>query len=123
MEACSAGIIFSTLSTVSITLAFGVLKTTIRMAGWLLRNPPVWMSSTLLITLETSETRTIPCSFAGPTVVICDVAKLLTAGAFTLFGVPAMIWLAADPSDVFGEVAETVLEDALVVAVLIVVLI
>src|SRR5580658_5515069 len=70
------------------------------------------MSSTLLITLETSETRTMPCSFAGPIVVICDVAKLLTAGAFTVFGVPATIWLADDPSDVFADVAGVVLAPA-----------
>ena len=63
----------------------------------------------------------MPCSLAGPIVVICDVAKLLTAGAFTVFGVPPMIWLAFEPSDVFAEVAEAVPEDTVLVAVLVVV--
>jgi hypothetical protein len=65
----------------------------------------------------------MPCSFAGPIVVICDVAKLLTAGAFTLFGVPAIIWLAVDPSDVFGDVAAAALDEAVVDAVFVVVLV
>jgi hypothetical protein len=48
---------------------------------------------------------------------------LLTAGAFTLFGDPAIIWLAAEPSEVFRLVAVAALEDALVDAVLVAVLV
>src|ERR1700687_4188165 len=40
--ACSVGRIFSTLSTVSITFAVDVLKTTTRIAGVPLNDPPVW---------------------------------------------------------------------------------
>ena len=54
IEASSVGSSARTLSTVSITLACGVLKTMTRMAGLPLNTPPVWMSSTESTTWATS---------------------------------------------------------------------
>ncbi len=38
------------------------------------------MSSTLFTTDATSPMRTMPCSFAGPVVVTCELAKFFTVG-------------------------------------------
>ena len=68
MEACRRGIWAITASTVSMTLAPGILKMTIRMAslswpggplaGLMPETPAVWMSATLSTIVPRSETRT-----------------------------------------------------------------
>ncbi len=87
-EARSLGRSASTLSTVVMTLALGLLKTMMRMAGLPLKLPPLWMFSTPSTTSATSLRRTVPCDWPDELVLVAVGPPEVAPTAVLLAGVP-----------------------------------